>query len=337
MTRREKSVEKSGSKKAVAPTKVGAHGSFGKMDSDLRRNDGLECKPTVGFIGLGIMGLAMARNASKAGFSVVAWNRSPARRAAALEAGLALLDTPADVATRADAVVVMVTDPAAVKQVLTAPKGVLSVDVKGKALIQMSTIDPDTTHAVRTLAEDKGMGFLDCPVAGSKKQVEEAQLILLAGGPAGLLKKWEPLLLSMGKAIVHAGDVGQGTALKLCMNLIVAQMTTALAEGAALARAQGLSPSKIFDVIDASPALNCGYYQIKKRAFIEGDFAPAFSLSNMLKDVRFADHVAKTARVALPVNQAVRFLMEAASAAGYGAEDLTSVAKILKPHTGGVH
>ncbi len=289
-------------------------------------------KPAAGFIGLGIMGLAMAKNAKKAGFPVATYNRSEGRRGEAKAAGLPVFLSPREVAEKSRAVIVIVTDAAAVRSVLTGPDGVLAAKVKGKTLIQMSTIDEASTLEFAEEAGKKGMKFLDCPVTGSKKQVEEAQLILLAGGEKKRIQEWRPLLLSLGKAIVHAGGVGKGTVLKLCMNLIVAQMTTALCESVALARAQNLDPRRIFEVIAESPALNCGYFKIKEKAVLEENFSPAFSLDNMLKDVRFMDQAAKRSRLPLPVTQAVRYLMEAAVTDGHGPEDLTSIAHVLKPN-----
>ena len=116
-------------------------------------------------------------------------------------------------------------------------------------------------------------------MAGSKVQATQGQLILLAGGETPVLEENRELLLSVGKTIVHAGGVGKakGPALKLCMNLIVAQMTTALCESVALARVQNIDPIKIFDVIRNIPDFNCGYFQIKEKALLEENFAPAFS------------------------------------------------------------
>jgi 3-hydroxyisobutyrate dehydrogenase-like beta-hydroxyacid dehydrogenase len=162
-------------------------------------------------------------------------------------------------------------------------------------------------------------------VAGSKKQVEAAQLILLAGGEDAVVGDCRPLLLKMGKHVAHAGGVGAGTALKLCMNLIVAQMSTALAESVTLAEAAGVDPAKIFEVIKQSPALDCGYFRIKETALLKKDFAPAFSLANMLKDVRFMNEEAASRGARLPVNQAVQALMETALAEGYGEKDLMSI------------
>jgi len=287
-------------------------------------------KPRIGFLGLGIMGMAMAKNTKKAGFPVVVTNRSQPRRHQAKKEGLKVLDSPQDVTAASDVVIVMVTDPGAVKEVILGKDGVFEADVNNKTMVQMSTIDEKSTLEIADQARSRGMKFMDCPVMGSKKQVEAGQLIILAGGEESLVEENRGLFKSMGKSIVKAGTVGKGTALKLCMNLIVAQMTTALSESVSLARAQELDAEKIFEVISKSPAINCGYYKIKQEALMNEDYAPAFSLENMLKDVRFMDSVAKEKRVPLPVTQAVKFLLENAMAEGYGAEDLTSIAKVLK-------
>ena len=287
---------------------------------------------TLGFIGLGIMGLPMAQNAKAKGYSVVGTTRSKSKRDRAKRSGIETLESPVDVAKKSDAVITMVTDAKAVQSVLEGKRGVFGGAVKGKTLIQMSTIDEPSTRKIYEASKKKGLFFLDCPVAGSKKQVEAGELILLAGGDLKLIDKWRKPLLSMGKAIVHAGPVGKGTALKLCMNLIVAQMTTALCESVALSAAQGLQPEKIFEVITHSPALNCGYFQIKQKALLQKDYRPAFSLENMLKDVKFMDQTADRSQLNLPVTKAVRELMEKASKKGWGSQDLSVMAKALMPN-----
>jgi len=290
-------------------------------------------KIKAGFVGLGIMGMAMAKNARAKGFDVFGFNRTPSRLKEAEKWGLKPANSPKDLAEKTDVIITMVTNHKSVADVLNGPEGILEAQVKGKTLIQMSTIDEKSTLELAETASQKGMLFLDCPVTGSKKQVEAAELILLAGGEEDLISKWRELLLAMGKAIVHAGPVGKGTALKLCMNLLVAEMTTGICEAAALARIQEVNPKKIFEVLEHSPALNCGYFKIKEKPLLEEDFTPAFSLANMLKDVVYMNETAKQKRLGLPVLQAVRFIMEAAATDGFGDQDLTVISKLLKPYT----
>ena len=154
-------------------------------------------------------------------------------------------------------------------------------------------------------------------------------MILLAGAEEKDLQKIRPLISCMGKTVVHAGPVGAGTALKLCMNLIVAQMTTGLAEAVTLAEATGVHPKNIFDVLRSSPALDCGYFRIKEQAILKQDFSPAFSLANMLKDVRFMTKEASKRGTSLPVTKAVQGLLELASQEGYAHQDLMVLCRVL--------
>jgi 3-hydroxyisobutyrate dehydrogenase/glyoxylate/succinic semialdehyde reductase len=133
----------------------------------------------------------------------------------------------------------------------------------------------------------------------------------------------------MGKTVVHAGPIGAGSALKLCVNLIVAQMTTALAEALCLGEATGVRPTDIFEVLRSSPALDCGYFRIKEQAILKQDFSPAFSLANMLKDVRFMTQEASKHGTSLPVTDAVKQLLELASREGYADKDLMAVCRVL--------
>jgi 3-hydroxyisobutyrate dehydrogenase-like beta-hydroxyacid dehydrogenase len=289
-------------------------------------------KKRVGVIGLGIMGGPIAKNIASKDFAVSGFNRSD-KKAWAQSAGVTLCSSPKELAENADIIITMVSDHNAVREVSLGATGFLTSDVKGKIWLQMSTVNPKTTLELANEAQKRGMRFLDAPVTGSKKQVEEAQLIILAGGDEDVVNDCRDVLMATSKAIVDAGDIGKGTLLKLSMNLAVVQMTTAICEAVAFAKNLGVNPEKIFEVISHSPALNCGYYQIKKKPLLEGDFSPAFSVANMLKDVRYMDEAAKTARMGLPVTQAVRFILEAAMAEGLGAEDLTSIVKILGPRS----
>lgn len=286
-------------------------------------------KPSVGVVGLGIMGSAMAKNLIKAGYPVTVHNRAPAKAQALAGQGAQIAETPKRLAELSEIVFLMVTDPAAVWAVARGPQGVLAEPGQNKILIQSSTLDLQTTLQLGQESAKAGYRFLDCPVTGSKKQVEAAELILEAGGEKDVLESVRPVLMSVGKHIVHAGPVGAGTALKLCMNLIVAQMTTGLCEAVVLAQTLGINPESIFDVLEHSPALNCLYYRIKKEPLLSGSYPPAFSLANMLKDVRFMNQESKAKGKTLPVNQAVQALMEKALSAGLGEEDLTTIAKSL--------
>jgi 3-hydroxyisobutyrate dehydrogenase len=281
--------------------------------------------PSIGFIGLGIMGLPMVRHLCDAGYQVSVYNRTASKMELAKGFGAYAAPSPKHLGERSDVLITMLTNPEAVRAVMDGPEGFLAHPKKGLVWIQMSTIDMESTQSFATLAEDRGVIFVDCPVTGSKKQVEAAELILLAGAEKEALQYVRPILSRLGKTIIEAGVVGNGTALKLCMNLIVAQMTTALAEAVSLAESTEINPALIFQVLRASPALNCGYFAIKEQALLKRDFSPAFSLDNMAKDVAFMVHEAAHRGIKLPVIEAVQTLLQKARAEGHGSQDLSAL------------
>ena len=281
--------------------------------------------PRIGFIGLGIMGRAMALNLVKSGFQVSVYNRTRERTAEFADLGCEVASTPKALARMCDTIITMVSDPAAMRAVIDGPEGAAAAFSGGSTLINMSTLSPDYTVELSKKCFAAGVAFLDCPVSGSKGAAESGQLVILAGGGAEALERASPVLRAMGREIVHAGPVPSGTALKLCINLIVAQLTTALAESAALAQAQAIDPGLIFRALALNPALNCGYFGLKKDNILKREYPPAFPLRHMLKDARFMLQAAGKKRLELPVTAAAERLMTRALDSGYGAKDLSVV------------
>ncbi len=285
--------------------------------------------PRIGFIGLGIMGRAMALNLVKAGFQVAVYNRTRRNTAEFADLGCQVAATPRALAKVSDTVITMVSDTAAMDAVLEGPEGVLSAFLGGNTLMNMSTLSPAYTAALAKKCFTAGVNFLDCPVSGSKPLAEKAQLVILAGGKEELVKKLEPVLKAMGGAVIYAGQPPAGTALKLCVNLVVAQLTTALAEAAALARAQNIAPELVFETLAQNPALDCGYFRMKKDNILKSNFTPAFPLKHMLKDTRFMLAEAAKTGLELPVTAAVEKLMTKSYNLGYGDQDLSVILRHL--------
>ena len=222
----------------------------------------------------------MARHLCDAGYSVSVFNRTARqdqnlRRAFGAYAG-AFAQTCRR--TLGDIVITMLTDVAAVRAVIVKARTVFSrTPKKSLVWIQMSTIDIESTKAFAKQAEAHGIVFVDCPVTGSKKQVESAELILLLGAEAGSrCSSFARFCRAWAKTIIEAGPIGNGIGARalMQMNLIVAQMTTALAEAVALAELSRIKPDLIFQVNKNSPALNCGYFTIKGPALLNQDFLP---------------------------------------------------------------
>ncbi len=275
------------------------------------------------------MGRAMAENLLKAGYNVSVYNRDRTKAAPFADKGCAVAATPGDLAKMCDIVFTMVADPAAMDAVLEGPEGVLSSGFDGNILVNMSTVSVEYAQKLKDRCSLEKIKFIDCPVSGSKPLAESGKLIMLAGGDENTVEEIKPLLLAMGKAVIYAGPAPAGTALKLCMNLIVAGITSALAESATLAGRLGIDPKLIFSVLYESPALNCGYFKMKEHNILNKEFPPAFALKHMLKDARFMLAEASARGQRLPVTAAIAELMTAADKAGDGESDLTVILKTL--------
>ncbi len=285
--------------------------------------------PRIGFIGLGSMGRAMAENLVKAGFNVSVYNRDRIKTAPFAEKGCDIASTPGALAKTCNILITMVSDPAAMDAVLEGPAGVFAAGFDGNLLINMGTVSVEYTGKLKARCFMERVKFIDCPVSGSKPLADSGTLILLAGGEPETVEAARPVLLAMGKSVIYAGPAPAGTALKLCMNLIVAGVTSALAESAALAGKLEIDPKLIFSVLAESPALNCGYFKMKERNILEADFPPAFALKHMLKDIRFMLSEAGERGQKLPVTEAIEKLMSSAFRDGDGEKDLTVILKTL--------
>lgn len=287
--------------------------------------------PRIGFIGLGIMGSAMARNLVKAGYDVTVWNRDRKKTEEFQTMGREAAPTPKALAQRCDVIITMVTGDEAMEAVLGGPDGVFAARFSGSTLINMSTVSSAYCEKLAALCFKEAVTFLDCPVAGSKPLAENGTLIILTGADDKTLEKRRALLLSMGKTVIHAGAPPAGTRLKLCVNLLLAQMTSGLCESAALAKAFGLDPELIFRTAEASPAIDCGYFRMKKANILKEEFPPAFALKDLLKDLRYMLAESSSRGLDLTVTGAVEKLTAKTYNSGERNSDLTAIYKSLLP------
>ncbi|MDA8243605.1 MAG: NAD(P)-dependent oxidoreductase [Elusimicrobia bacterium] len=285
--------------------------------------------PRIGFIGLGIMGAPMAARLAKAGYEVCVYNRTRVSTAQFPDMGCEVASTPRALAKMVDTVITMVADVNAMGAVMEGPEGVASAFSGGNSLINMATLPPDYTEALARRCFTAGVRFLDCPVSGSRQAAESGELVILAGASQEDLEKFGPLLRTMAREIVHAGPPPAGSALKLCVNLVLGQLNTALAEAAALAQAQGLDGGLLFEALGHNPALNCGFFRLKKENVLSRRYPAAFPLRHMLKDSRFMLEEAAKRGLELPVTAAVEKLLAKSYNSGYGDEDLTVILRNL--------
>jgi 3-hydroxyisobutyrate dehydrogenase-like beta-hydroxyacid dehydrogenase len=281
---------------------------------------------TLAVVGLGGMGSRIARRLLDAGYPVLVWNRTAAR-AEEIE-GAVVADSPAEVARRADAVLTMVADPAALRAVTEGSEG-LAAGVDGSTtVIEMSTVGP---AAVTRLAEalPAGTPLLDAPVLGSLVEAEAGDLRIFVGGPAALVEEWTPLLSVLGSPL-HVGPLGAGAAAKLVANSVLFGTLGVLGEALALADGLGLDRDIAFEILSSSPL---AAQADRRRTSIEsGEYPRRFSLSLARKDADLVVEAASTSGVDLRLAAAVRSLLRDAEEAGLGDEDYSAVlAWIFRP------
>ena len=202
-------------------------------------------KPTVGFIGLGLMGRPMAANLLKADYELTVWNRTASRADALVEQGAKRAATPRDVASASDVIFTIVSDPPALESVLWGEAGVFAGMRRGSVLVESSTVTPDLEKRAAAAAVSKGAEFLEAPVTGGTWGAEKGELVFMVGGETETLKRVEPVMSAMGKRFFHLGPVGAGQTVKLAMNLLLALQVEAFAEALALVTRAGIAGEKL--------------------------------------------------------------------------------------------
>jgi 3-hydroxyisobutyrate dehydrogenase-like beta-hydroxyacid dehydrogenase len=240
-----------------------------------------------GFLGLGIMGKAMAANLIGAGLDVTVWNRTKEKCMPLVEQGAFLGNSPGEVTAHCDITFAMVSDPVAATALFFDEGGVLEGMAPGKAYIDVSTVDPATSLRIAEAVKAKGGRFLEAPVSGSKKPAEDGNLVFLCSGDESLYLDADPALQLMGKKSFYFKEVGQGAQMKLVINMIMGTMMTAFGEGLALGGKAGLNMADILDVLTQG-AIDNPMFRLKGPQMAQNNFPTAFPLKHMQKDMRLA-------------------------------------------------
>jgi 3-hydroxyisobutyrate dehydrogenase-like beta-hydroxyacid dehydrogenase len=289
----------------------------------------------VGFIGLGIMGWPMAANLARAGIELSVWTRTTekAERFAA-EHGAAVAASPADAATGADAAISMVVDAPEVKQVLLGEQGAAGGLTPGGLAIDMSTIAPTAARAIGERLGERGIGFLDAPVTGSRPRAEDGTLTIMVGGEATDFERARPLFEAMGKLVVHVGPSGHGAMTKVIANTVTAINAAALAEALTMVRAAGVDPAGFLEVARAGSS-GSTMMELKAQPMLDADFEPLFKLEHMLKDVRHCLAEARALGIDLTLAGMAERLYAAGVEAGHGERDFAAVVTVAEAAAGG--
>ncbi|OJU48043.1 MAG: 2-hydroxy-3-oxopropionate reductase [Bacteroidales bacterium 45-6] len=270
----------------------------------------------VGFIGLGNMGHPMAKNLEKAGFPLAVYNRTAAK-AKDFEEKSSVAGSIRDLVLQSDIVFTMLTNDASCKAVYDE---IMTRDIQGKLFVDMSTISPELSISIANSIKAKEAGFLDAPVAGSTKPATEGTLTIMVGGDKADLQRALPYFEKLGKTTKHLGENGKGLAAKLCVNYFVSIIYQGLAESVLLSQKLGVNRKDILDIINES-ATGSGATKVKTPLLLENDFAPAFALDLMLKDILLA----QKAGANFPLSQSLIESYQSAHDAGLGEQDVIGI------------
>ncbi|XP_027091850.1 glyoxylate/succinic semialdehyde reductase 1 [Coffea eugenioides] len=283
----------------------------------------------IGFLGLGIMGKAMAVNLLRHGFKLTVWNRTLSKCDELVEHGASVGETPAAVVKKCKYTIGMLSDPAAALSVVFDKDGVLEHICTGKGYIDMSTVDADTSSKISEAITSKGGHFLEAPVSGSKKPAEDGQLVILAAGEKALYEEALPAFNVMGKKSFFLGHVGNGARMKLVVNMIMGSMMNAFSEGLELADRSGLNPQTLLDVLDLAAIAN-PMFKMKGPTMLQNNYTPAFPLKHQQKDMRLALALGDENAISMPVAAAANEAFKKARNLGLGDLDFSAVHQTVK-------
>jgi 3-hydroxyisobutyrate dehydrogenase-like beta-hydroxyacid dehydrogenase len=276
--------------------------------------------PTLGWIGTGRMGHAMAARLVAAGRDLTVWNRT---RAKAEDLGAAVADAVADLAGR-DVVFTMVSADSDLDQVLLGPGGLLRQQDAPRIVVDSSTVSQETSARVRAAAAERGTAFLASPVSGNAKVIKAGLLSVAVSGPADAYDEVLPLLLDIGRTVTYVGPGEEARLVKLAHNVFLGVVTQSLAEVVVLAEKGGVSRAALMGFLNGS-VMGSVFSGYKTPAFVNLDLTPTFTTTLLRKDFDLGLAEAKHSQIPMPLAALTRQLVEAAVARGHGERDFASL------------
>jgi 3-hydroxyisobutyrate dehydrogenase len=286
-------------------------------------------KPSIGWVGLGNMGVPIVKNLLKAGYDVTVYNRTKSKEKELLEAGALSAPSPTSLWQECDIVFTMVSDDSAVKEVYEGEQGLLSASPSGKLAIDMSTVSPTTSRYLAEQCYKKGVQFLDAPVSGSVKPAQEGTLVIMVGGNEDAYQTAKPLFEVIGKIALHLGNNGAGSSAKLAINYYLGITIQGLAETVLFAQQNGITTEDMLTIINEGALANA-ITKGKSTNILQHDYKAAFALKHLAKDLRLANETG----LDMPLSSPVLNSFQNALHEGLGEEDVMAIFKYLKKQGG---
>lgn len=282
----------------------------------------------IAFIGTGIMGAPMVRNLLKAGHSVTVFNRTIEKAEALKDDGAHVALTCLEASSTAEVLITMLSAPEAVYDASLSKEGFLNTLNDGATWIDCSTVNPSFSKVMAVEAQRRGVKFIDAPVAGSLKPAQKGELVFLAGGDKEHIDKAQELFDAMGSRLIHCGVVGTGSAMKMCVNTMLATVMAGFSEALTLGEDTGIERDTLYDAL-SSLAVSAPILKMKKDSMKVNSFPTEFPLKWMHKDLQLVSQTAYEHKTAMPSTNAVKEIFGTAERCGFGDEDFSAILKVI--------
>jgi 3-hydroxyisobutyrate dehydrogenase len=289
-------------------------------------------KVKLGFIGLGNMGVRVAKRLLDHGYQVEVYDRNPAKAQAIIEHGGTVAENILELAHDADVILSCLTNDEAVQSVYTSPAGVFSGAKPGTIVLEMSTISPDASRELHRVGAQVGIEVLDVAISGSTPAAEQGTLTLLAGGDQDLFGKAEPIFQAIAKQYFLLGGPGSGMVMKLVVNALLGVGMQAIAEAVVLGEKSGLDRRRLLEVLSKTAVVAPAHVGKLPKIAIN-DYSPQFPLSLMNKDLQLILRAAVKADVSMPATEAA-FYVNSIELAGSDEDDFSAVLRRMEDLAG---
>ena len=276
---------------------------------------------TVGLIGVGNMGTAMAERVLDGGYPLVVYNRTPEKANALGALGAVVVKTPAELSEQVDVVLTSLPDDQALEDVAA---DVVAAARPGTVLADTSTVSPAASARVASLAEEASVAYLRAPVSGNPSVVRAGNLTFMVSGPQETFERVEPVIRAIGPTVHRVGDGEQARVVKLAINLMVAGLAQLMSEALVLGEASGVSRAALLEVM-ADSAVGAPFVEYKTGPLLRDDYSATFTTELMEKDIDLVLDAAEEAGVELPVAREMKALLRAAIEAGFGGDDFMAL------------
>ncbi len=283
----------------------------------------------IAFIGLGIMGSRMAANLQRAGHILTVYNRTSEKSEGLKNEGATVVTSPALAAKQNTVLISMLSTPEVVLETALGPNGFLETMEKGTIWVNCSTVNPSFAKEMGMLAAKKGIRYIDAPVAGTKGPAEKGELVFLIGSEKEPLSEVQPLLDIMGKKTLHLGEIGNGSNMKMLINLLLAQSMLAFSEAMVLGEQMGLEQETLFNVLLNVP-VTAPFLALVRPKLEKEDFEANFPLQWIQKDLHLATTTAYEQGVAMPSLNIAKEVFASAKQSGYGQLDFSAIYQYYK-------